>query len=213
MFLQKRRKKKEVGYSQGIDYFALLLGMVWVLTGMRNFFVWINYPEWNFLLSRWVGGPLVYLHLLPAYYYYGWSFFKEKKNLRLLFNGFFTIVVAVAVITFFQYGIKRGEVTYWGMKHEPNEISNTIFLYGLFLASAPGTIIEFVRRFKKWKKTRSAQDRQLFGFSVGFLIYLLTGALEVLVFNETWVVLLGRIMIMLAPLSFYLSVVWSEQQE
>lgn len=203
--LHKRRRKEKVGYHQGIDYFSLFFGLVWVLVGIRNIFAWLGKPEINILISRWMGEPLIYLHLLPAFYYFGWSFFKEKKKARLLFNGFFSLVVFLAVLSYIKYGLIPGEVTPWGMKNESNPITKRIFVYGILLPAALVILIELGRRFKKWRETKSPYQKQLFGFSVGFLIYLLTGALETLAFKQSWLMVLVRIIIMTAPLTFYVS--------
>ncbi|MBD3208076.1 MAG: hypothetical protein GF370_01300 [Candidatus Nealsonbacteria bacterium] len=207
-FLQKRRKKEKIKYSQGLDYFSLFLGLVWILAGIRNIFVLIGRPDLNVFFSRWISEPLLYIHILPALYYFGWSFFQNNKKVGLLFDGFFTITVTAAVITCLIYGVIPGEITPWGMKNKPNPITDKIFTFGVFLPGAIIIIIEFLRRVNRLRKDKSRQEKQLFGFSLGFLIYVSTGALEVLVFSQDWLMLLARVAIMVAPLTFYWSATW-----
>ncbi len=205
--LQKKRRKGEISHNIAIDYFLLCLGLLWVFVGVRLFFVWLDWVEADLFLYKWFVGPLSFLHLLPAFYYFGWSFFKGKKS-RFLFNGFFTLTVFSAVLILFLLGFERPEVTYWGNNIKPNKISNTIFTFGVFLPALPILIIEISRRIKGLKEKRNHEAKQLFGFSIGFLIYALAGFFEALVFTQGWMMLITRTGIMLAALVFYLSATW-----
>jgi len=208
--LQKKRKEGKFDYHPGLDYFSLSLGVVWVLVGTRFLFLWLGEYEMALDLFKWVISPLSYLHLLPIFYYFGWSFFKDDKNKRFLFNAVFTIIAVSVVISLFVFGFVEPEKGYWGSKIRSKEITTQLFAIGIFI---PGTILillELVRRYRKWKENNSLLDKRLFGFSLGFLVYALTGLFEVIIFQEGWQVLLVRIGIMVAPFIFYFSATLEE---
>lgn len=200
--LQKNRKKMEKKYSQGLDYFSLLLGLLWIFVGLRNFFAWLNLPDLDIFVFRWFSGPLTYLHLIPLFYYFGWSFFRNTK-IRFLFNCISTLLVLFVVFTFFNYGFSPGELTSWGTDPEPNSLTNQLFIFSLFLPVFVFMVIEFIRRLRNWRRTRDVIERQLFGFSSGFLIYAVMGIFDALGIVQGWLVLLIRIGVMFAPLTFY----------
>jgi len=202
--IQKLRKERKADYSNGLDYFILSVGIMWFLIDIRNIFNWIGRVDLNVFVFQWFSGPLVYVHLLPAFYFFGWDFFKDIKK-RFLFNIFFTAIVLSAVFTFFKYGFVVGEVTYWGSNHKPNEITNNIFVYGIFVPALLFILVNLGRHLKTWKKERTTIQRQLLGFTIGFLIYALAGIIDALGIVKDWVMLLSRIGIMFAVLFFYLS--------
>jgi len=200
--LQEARKKRVKQYSQGLDYFSLLLGFLWIFVGLRNFFAWLNLMTLDMFVFRWFSGPLTYLHLIPLFYYFGWSFFKNKK-VRFLFNTLSTAMVLIVVLTFFIYGFSFGKMTSWGTDPEPNSLTNKLFIFCLFLPVFLLMIIEFIRRLRNWKRTRDPMEKQLFGFNLGLLIYAIMGIFDALGIIEGWLVLLVRIGVMFAPLTFY----------
>lgn len=211
LLLQKSREEKEKKYSQGLDYFSLLLGLLWLFVGIRTFFVWRNSLNLDTFIFKWFTGPLTYIHLIPLFYYFGWSFFKGKK-LRFFFNALFTLVTLLVVFTFFKYGFEPGEVTYWGTDPAPHKLTNKLFIYCLFLPALLFIIIEFIRRLRNWRRTKDLTERQLFGFTIGFLIYAITGILDALGGIQSWLILLIRIGVMLAPLTFYLSATFGAEK-
>lgn len=211
LLLRKTRKKKKREYSEGLDYFVLLLGLLWVFVGLRIFFAWLDKPDLDLFVFRWFSGPLTYLHLIPLFYYFGWSLFKNKK-IRLLSNIFFTSVALLTVFTFFKYGLMPGEVTYWGTDPIPNPLTNKLFVYGLFLPTFLFIIIDFIRRLRAWRRTGDPTERQLFGFTFGLSIYALIGVFDALAAVQDWRLLLFRIGIMVAPLIFYLSATWETEE-
>ena len=200
--LQKNRRERVKQYSQGLDYFTLLLGLLWIFVGLRNFFAWLDLLGLDMFVFRWFSGPLTYLHLIPLFSYFGWSFFKNDK-LRFFFNAVSTSVVLIVVYTFFAYGFSFGEMTSWGTDPEPNSLTNKLFLFCLFLPVFLLMIIEFIRRLKNWRRTKDPIERQLFGFSLGLLIYAIMGIFDALGVVQGWLVLLIRIGVMFAPLTFY----------
>lgn len=208
--LRALRKEKEKEYSKGLDYFPLLLGLLWFFVGLRTFFVWLNVLEIDDFIFRWFTGPLTYIHLIPLFYYFGWSFFSQRKTYRLVFEWAFSILVFLTLFGFFKFGFTQGEVGYAGTDPTPNDFSNNIFTYGIFFPIFICIIIEFVRRFRKWRKTKDKTERQLFGFSTGFLVYALMGIFDALGIAQGWFILLVRIGIMIAPLIFYLSATWED---
>ena len=208
--LRKIRKNRKVEYSEGLDYFTLSLGLLWGIIGIRKIFNLFDRPDLNIFLFQWVSGPLNYIHLLPAFNYLGWNFFKEKKKIRLLFNGFFALMIFLTVLAFFKYEIITGELGYWGSHHEANKAVGRLFIFTIFLPALICILIEFVKWFRKWRQTGNPTDRQLLGFSIGFLIYAITGAIDTLGIFKGWAVLLVRVGMMLAPLTFYLSAAWED---
>lgn len=210
--LRRIRKKEKVNYSQNLDYFLLFLGLLWVSVGTRIFVNWFNNLTLDNFFYQWFVGPLTYIHLVPAFYYFGWSFFSDKK-IRTLFNAFFTFMSSLAVLTHFLYKFERPELTYWGNNIIPNPLTNKIFIFGIFIPAIPCIIIETARRFKKWRKTGDLAERQLFGFSLGFLVYTITGFFEAVIFTQGWQIIIARICIMLVPLTFYLFSAFSLEEE
>jgi hypothetical protein len=214
VFHQLSRIKKEKGkdFIRFVDYFVLLFGLVWILTGLGVIFVWLGRLELDSFVFKWFTGPLIYLHLIPAFYYFSWSFFGERKKLKLIFNTFFTLVIIFTVSTFWRYGFSASETTYWGRTLIPNEITNNIFTAAIFAPIFIFIIIEIIRKYRTWKRTGVYRERQLLGFNVGFLIYGLAGFFDALASAQGWLMLLARIGSMLPPLIFYLSAVWDEEQ-
>ena len=210
--LQENRKERKVEYSEGLDYFSLFLGLLWLFVGLRTLFVWLNLLSLDVLTFQWISGPLTYLHLTPLFFYFGWSFFQGTKW-RSLFNGFFSVIILLVVFTFFMSGFEVGEVTYWGTDHTPNPLTNKLFSYFLFAPIFILMIVEFIRRLRNWMRSKDFKERQLLWFTVGFLIYAITGILDALGAVRGWLILLVRIGIMLAPLIFYLSATFGAEKE
>lgn len=208
--LREVRKKKQKEFSEGIDYFTLLLGLLWLSVGVRTFFVWLGRLEMDRFIFKWLTGPLTYLHLIPLISYFTWSFFPKKKIIRLSLVGFFIVLTLIASWALFEFGFTPGEVYYAGTDHTPNEFSNNLFTFGIFFPLAIAILIEFVRRFKNWRATDDPAQRQLFGFSAGFLVYALMGIFDALGVAQDWMIVLVRIGIMVAPLTFYLSATWEK---
>jgi len=202
-FLRKARREQEVGYNQSLDCFALFLGLIWVAIGARALFTWLELPVYDIWVYKWIIGPLTFLHLLPAFYYFGWSFFPDKKK-RWFFEGCFTLISLVAVAAFYRHGFSSPQLTYWGNNIVPNLVANNIFTFGMFVPGLLCIIVEVVRRYKKWKATGSFLEKKLLGFGIGFLAYAVAGIFETLIFTTGWRILLARIGIMVALLAFYL---------
>ncbi|MBD3207996.1 MAG: hypothetical protein GF370_00895 [Candidatus Nealsonbacteria bacterium] len=202
--LRRTRKEKNKTYSEGIDYFCLLFGLVWILTGLGVLFVWLGHPELDVFVFKWFTSPLIYIHLLPVFYYFTWSLFRKKQKLRLFLNIVFTLIAVLTILSFWKYGFSRSEITYWGSTLVPNELTNNLFTFAIFIPALLFIIIELIRRFKRWKETGNSTERQLFGFNLGFLIYAITGFFDALASAQGWLMLLARIGSMLPPLIFYL---------
>ncbi len=210
--LLKARKEKGKEFIKLVNYFTLLFGMVWILTGLGVIFVWMGRPELDVFFFKWFAGPLIYIHIIPAFYYFSWSFFGDRKKIKLLFNILFTSVVIFTVFTFWKYGFSASEVTYWGRTLVPNRITNDIFTGAIFIPTFLFIIVELVRRFRNWERTGVYRERQMLGFNVGFLVYALAGFFDALAEAQGWLMLLARIGSMLPPLIFYLSAIWDEEQ-
>jgi len=211
--LRKKRKQKNLAYSEGLDYFCLLLGLVWLSVAARFLLSWLGYNSLSTLVFKWVIGPLGYLHLIPGFYYLSWSFFGDKNGRRLLFNVIFTLAALVAVFTLFKHGFKEAEATYWGSKIEINSKATSIFVFGIFLPGFLLIMVEFVRRLVQWRKSENHNSKQMFGFSLGFLIYGLTGVFERAIWTQGWQMLLVRIGIMMSPLILYFSTTLEEESD
>jgi len=202
--LRRMRKEKEPGYSQALEYFVFALGALWFFVGMRTFFAWKGSFEMDELIFQWISGPLTYLHLVPLFFYFGWSFFEGKKKFRSAFSILFSMVVLYTVYMFFKYGFEYGEVTYWGTDPTPDPRTNRVFMIFLFFPAFVFIIIDAIRRFVKWRKTKDVYERQLFGFTIGFLIYAVSGVIDALGGAEGLFILVSRIGTMLSPLTFYI---------
>ena len=208
--LRAMRKEKPRIYSEGLDYFCLTLGLLWFFVGLRTFFVWLGYLGLDEFIFKWFSGPLTYFHIIPLFFYFGWSFFKDKRTISTSFGLLFTVLTIAVIFTFYQYGFTRGEVTYGGTDFTPNERTNKLFTYGIFLPLLVCMIVEFLKRVGEWRRTKDITQRQLFGFSVGFLIYALMGIFDALGIAQDWLILLVRIGVMLSPLTFYIFTTWSD---
>ncbi|MBD3208039.1 MAG: hypothetical protein GF370_01110 [Candidatus Nealsonbacteria bacterium] len=201
--LRKKRKKKQLEYSVALDYFSLLLGLLWATIGIGTFLAWLGNPQYHTFLYKWIIGPLTYLHLLPALYYLTWSLFDKRRAVKKALNGLFTILALVALVSHFAFGFDRVGVTYWGTKHKINSTTQAIFTFGLFIPGFSFIAWEAIRRFRKMKESGSFKQKQLFGLSLGLLAYTIAGLFETMVFNHGWLILLGRVGIMIGPLIFY----------
>ncbi len=201
-FLRKVRREQKSEYSTALDYFSLFFGLMWIATGLGVLWAGSGQLELEAISFKWFLGPMVYLHLLPALYYFSWSLFKIKKR-RYLFNVAMTCAVFLAIVTLFLYGFNRSEITYWGSTSVPNEITNNIFMFGIFIPAFICILVDFGRRFKAWRRTGSPLQRQLFGFSLGFLIYAVMGVFDALASAQGWLMLFLRIGSMSVPLTFY----------
>ncbi len=210
-FLRKERREQKSEYSAGIDYFSLLFGLMWGATGLGVLWAGSGQLELEAISFKWVLGPMVYLHLLPALYYFSWSLFKKKKW-RYLFNAVTTCAVFLAIATLFLYGFNRSEITYWGSTSIPNETTNNIFMFGVFIPAFICILIDFGKRLKAWRSTGDPLQRQLFGFSLGFLVYAVMGVFDALAFAQGWLMLLLRIGGMAAPLIFYFFATLSREE-
>jgi len=197
--LQGIRKRKGAEYSQGIDYFLLLLGILWVFVGIRLILAGTGMIELELFVYKWIVGPLTYFHLLPAFYYFGSVFFKEKK-FRDLFISFFVLTTLLAVFFLFRDGFFRPQPTYWGNNIKPNKLSNIIFNVTIFLPAIPFIVFEIFRRIKEVKKRKEA--RQLLGFAFSFLVYAAAGFFEAIVFTQGPLMLLARTGIMVSLFCF-----------
>ncbi len=201
--LSRKRRGKTLPYSRGLDYFCLFLGLIWILIGIRALFTWFGLEAANIFIYEWFIGPLTYLHLLPAFFYFSWSFFGNEKTKGLIFKGIFIAIAAAAICAFYLYGFSPTELTYWGNNIVPNKIANTIFNIGIFLPGLIFIVSEIIRRYRNFKKTGEHLEKQLLGFALGFLIYAVVGIFEALIFTQGWKILLIRTLMMLAPITFY----------
>ena len=201
-FLRKARRDQKSEYSAGLDYFSLLFGLMWISTGLGVFWAGNGQLGLEEISFKWFLGPMVYLHMLPALYYFSWSLFKKKKW-RYLFSVVMTCIVFLTTATLFLYGFNRSEITYWGSTSIPNQITNNLFTFGVFVPALACILTDFTKRLKAWRRTGDPVQRQLFGFSLGFLIYAVAGFFDALAFAQGWLMLLSRIGEMLTPLIFY----------
>lgn len=154
---------------------------------------------WN-----WFTGPMTYIHIIPGVFYFGWSLFK-RKTYRHLFITSILCGIFLSVYTFFKYGSIPGILTYWGTKPVANELTQKVFICSVFFPVLLAIFTDFFRRLKNWIKTKSAVEKQLFGFGLAFLIYASTAIFDALAIARGWTLLLIRIGIMLSALIFYLS--------
>lgn len=199
----KKRKKKR-GYSEGIDYFLLLYGLLWIFVGVRILFAWLGRPDLDMFVWRWFSGPMTYIHLVPLSYYFTHLFFK-KRRLVIGFDIVIALIAIVVLFTFFRYGSTAGEMTYWGTDPTPNDLTNKLFTYLQFLPVLLCVVADLIRRLRNWRRTGSPTERQLFGINLGLLIYAFAGIFDGLGLAQNWTLLLVRIGIMVSALVIYLS--------
>ncbi|MBD3208036.1 MAG: hypothetical protein GF370_01095 [Candidatus Nealsonbacteria bacterium] len=208
--LRKKRKKKELGFPASLDQFLFWFGIMWFFIALRNFFAWQGRPDLDLLIFKWFAGPLTYLHIIPLFFYFGWSFFKDKRA-RLGFGYFFAVIILVATGALIAGGVVPGEMTYWGTDPAPNSLAGKIFQLGVilpFLACAAG---ETIKRLKKLKETGEVTDKKRFGFAVAFLIYFLIGVFDALGGATGWKLLLSRGGMTLVPLVIYIFATLGEE--
>ncbi len=211
--LQALREEEEQRYSRGLDYFLLSFGVLWILVGVRNFFFWAGYGALDTLIWKWIVGPLTYLHLLPLFYFYGWSFFDRHRALYVLFVGTFTVITFFTVGVFFAYGFELSEMTYWGTKYDANPLTHSIFTYGIFIPALFCVFFDVLRRFKAWKEKKFFANKRLFAFNIGLLIYALVAVFDGLAIARGETLLLVRIGIMVSALIIYFFATGTELDE
>ncbi len=201
--LFKIRKEKRIFWSKGLDYFLLLFGMLWILVGVRNIFFLAGYQEIDSAMWGYVVGPLTYLHILPLFYFYSWSFFRRKNEHRILFYSFFSVTTALAIIFLFINGFELSEMTRWGTKYDANAITHNIFTYGIFIPSIFFVSYEIRRRIITWRATNSFYEKQLLAFNIGILLYAIVAVFDGLALAKGATLLLVRVGIMISALIIY----------
>jgi len=201
--LFKIRKEKRVFWSKGLDYFLLLFGMLWILVGVRNIFFLAGYQEMDKIMWGLVVGPLTYFHILPLFYFYGWSFFRRKNIYRFLFYALFSIITALAIIILFINGFELAEMTRWGTKYDANPITHNIFTYGIFIPALLCVSYEIRRRIHTWRATNSFYEKQLLAFNIGILLYAVVAVFDGLAIAKGATLLLVRVGIMVSALIIY----------
>ncbi|MBM3250964.1 MAG: hypothetical protein FJZ07_01900 [Candidatus Nealsonbacteria bacterium] len=202
--LGRLRKKREIRYSRGVDYFLLLYGLLWIFVGIRVFFDWLGLLDLDMFIWDWFTGPMTYIHIVPGFFYFAWSLFK-RKGARYLFIGSLIFGTILCLYTFFRYGSIPGELTYWGTKPVANELTQKVFILSVFLPILLAILTDFFRRLKRWLKTKNIVEKQIFGFNAAFLIYASIAIFDALALAPGWKLLLVRIGVMISALIFYLS--------
>lgn len=202
--VKKKREIKE-SYHLGLIYFCLMLGLLWISVGLGALFTYLGKVELRMIVHNILIGPLTYLHVLPIFYYFGWSFFPRNSKMKFLFDVVGTILVLTALFSHFKYGSERLELGYWGDNMVPHKITSQIFTFGVCLPAFLSIIVELIKRYRRWQKDKSLINKKLFGLSLGLLSYAVTGVLESQVFTEGWPLVMARVGVMIAPLILYFS--------
>jgi len=208
--LSKKRKKKEEEISKGLDYFSLFSALLWFASGVGTFSNWINRPEIGRTIYKYFTGPLVYIHLVPAFNYFGWSFFKESKKTRQFFNSLFIVISAIAVVTLALYGFQQPEMSYWGANVVPNDLANNIFIFGLFLPGLVCIMVELGKRVRRWNQKNNLENKRRAGLALGYFLYALAGVFDALGSAQAWMTLVARSGVMVSFLIFYFFVTLEE---
>jgi len=207
--IRRERKKRKVEYSRNLDYFCLLSGLTWFFVGARSLFTWLNMPEVEIFIYRWFIGPLTFIHLIPAFYYVAWSFFEDKKII-IFFRTVFVLFALLGIIFLFKDGFVMPEPDYWGNSISMKETSENVLIYALFIPGFLFIIIEFIRRLRRWLKTKNPKERQLFGFALGLFIYAITATIDALAMALGWLMVLARTGVMLSSLTIYFFAIWDQ---
>jgi len=201
---RKRKREENTYYHRSLRWFFFMFAMIWISTPVTGFYKWMEKPEVGGMLYTFIGGPFTYLHLVPAFYYFGWSFFPDKKLIRYLFIGIFTLISISALLAFWVYGFERPEIGFWGANQIPNKLASNILTFGLSLPGFLCILAELIKRYRKWKKTKDLQEKRLFGYAVGFLIYAVGGIFDALG-SQDWIPLFSRGVLLISLLIFYIS--------
>lgn len=204
--LKKKREEKQLSFPASLDYFLFIFGIMWFSVGLRTFMAWLGYLDVDMFIFLWFSGTLTYLHMIPLFNYLGWSFFKDNQTINKLFTGITSVLIILATVALITGGASQGKVTYWGTDPTANETARKIFTFGTLIPLALSVITEFIRRTKKWIKTRNELNKQFFGFSLAFLIYFLIGIFDALGGAQGWKLLISRGGETIVPLIIYLSV-------
>jgi hypothetical protein len=203
ILLQRLRRKEKREYSEMLDYTILAFGWLWLFSALRTSFLWIGRPDLDLFIATWFTIPIIYIHIALAFFYSTWALFKNKK-IRVVFNGFFILVVLVALFVLFKYKPVAGEISYWGTKSVTSSLSDGLYIYGMFLPTFILLVIGFFRRLRIWRKTKSLIDRQLLGIHGSIIAYGLIAVFEGLSLLKNWTLLLVKIGIMICIFSVYL---------
>lgn len=203
VFYLLSQKKEEEKVHPAISYFCLLLGLLWISVGLGALFTFLDRIDLRLAVHNFLIGPLTYLHVLPTFYYFGWSFFSKRKKVRLGFYFISTILVLASLFSHFIYEPERIELGYWGDNIVPHPITSNLFTFAVCLPAFVAIFIELIKRYREWQEEKTMINKRNFGFSLGFLAYAVTGVLESQVFTQGWPLLLARIGVMIAPLVFF----------
>lgn len=209
--LQQDLKSMEGGQRKQafryLSYFVGLYGILRILAAARGFFVFLGrQKDLGMMVWNWGTGPLTYLHLVPLAFFYGISFFPEKKNLKFLYTGLITVFITATLFTHFWYPSTPGEITDWGTRPKPYPLTKEMFSYLIFIPFTLSCLIDFFRRLNNWKQKKDPKEKQLFDINFGVLIYAVTGVFDALAIAEGWAFLLVRIGVMTSALVFYLAI-------
>ncbi|MBD3207842.1 MAG: hypothetical protein GF370_00080 [Candidatus Nealsonbacteria bacterium] len=207
--IQRERKKREIEYSQNLDYFCFLSGLTWFFVGARSLFTWLNMPEVEIFIYQWLIGPLTFIHLIPAFYYVAWSFFEDRKVI-IFFRTIFVLIALMGIVFLFKDGFVMPEPDYWGNSISMKETSENILIYALFIPGFLFIIIELIRRLRRWVKTKNPKERQLFGFALGLFIYAITATIDALAMALGWLMVLARTGVMFSSLTIYFFAIWDQ---
>jgi len=188
---KRRRKEGSLKFPESIDCFLLLFGIMWFFVALRTFFFWAGRPALDLFIFTYFAGTLTYLHMMPLFYYFGWSFFHNSKT-RNWFNVFFAIIILAATFVLVSKGAVPGEATYWGTDPSANAFAKKIFTIGVLFPLSLIIAIELARRIMNWKKTKSPTAKWMLGFASTFLIYFVIGVFDALGSAEGWRLLISR---------------------
>jgi len=83
------------------------------------------------LIWNWFTGPMTYIHIAPAAFYFGWSLFAKRRS-RILFIVSLNLGILLSLFTFYKYGSIPGVMTYWGTKPVANRLTQKVFLCAVF---------------------------------------------------------------------------------
>jgi hypothetical protein len=203
ILLQRLRRKEKREYSQMLDYAVLAFGLLWLFSGLRNFLLWLNRPDLDLFIWTWFVNPLLYIHIAIFFFYTSWVLFRNKK-IRFILNGIITFTILVTLFTFLKYKHTAGEITYWGTEPIINTLTNTLYIYTIFLPVFILVLIGFLKQLRIWTKTKNPVDKQLLGIHASISAYGFIAVLDSLSFLQSWTLILVRIGIMMCIFSLYL---------
>ncbi len=205
-----RRSPVPTDYGRGLDYFLLAFGVLWLLVALRLTFFWFSeglgwefFASWDQFIWGWIVGPLTYIHVLPLFFFFAWSFFGYQSHWYRIFVSIFAFTTLVTVVSLFIWEFELQEASNWGSKYDAHIYTHLLFTVTMYLPVVVCIVIDLIRRYKRWARNGSLTELQLAGFNGGILFFAAIAVSDGLALAEGPFMIPVRMGIMVSALIIY----------